>query len=65
MARRGVWLGGLFQPEAYVTATRQAIAHQKGWSLEQLSLKLEIEGSANEEAFVIDGESPWARKGQS
>jgi len=52
-SRRGVWLGGLFQPEAYITATRQAIAHQKGWSLEQLVLSLEVEESSGEESFVV------------
>ena len=28
-ADAGVWLGGLFFPEAYVTATRQAVAHRR------------------------------------
>jgi dynein heavy chain 1 len=32
-----VWLGGLFAPEAYITATRQLIAQNNGWSLEQVS----------------------------
>jgi dynein heavy chain 1 len=53
--RRGIWLGGLFQPEAYITATRQAIAHQKGWSLEQLVLSLDVEESAGAESFVVEG----------
>lgn len=55
ISRRGIWLGGLFQPEAYITATRQAIAHQKGWSLEQLVLSLEVEDSSGIESFVIEG----------
>ena len=38
-----VWLGGLFFPEAYITATRQAVAHRKKWSLETLRLRLDIE----------------------
>jgi dynein heavy chain 1 len=50
-----VWLGGFFQPEAYVTATRQAVAHAKGWSLEQLELGLDIE-EVSAEGFKIDGE---------
>lgn len=49
-----VWLGGFFQPEAYVTATRQAVAHAKGWSLEQLELHLEMEDTTRE-SFRIDG----------
>ena len=51
-----VWLGGFFQPEAYVTATRQAVAHAKGWSLEQLELHLEMENTAGE-GFRIEGEA--------
>ncbi|KIY66037.1 dynein heavy chain protein 1 [Cylindrobasidium torrendii FP15055 ss-10] len=50
-----VWLGGLFFPEAYVTATRQAVAHRKRWSLETLSLQLDIEKVNDPEAFIIDG----------
>lgn len=52
-----VWLGGLFQPAAYITASRQAIAHQKGWSLEELVLRVDIEESDGAEVFVIEGES--------
>ncbi|RKP02777.1 hypothetical protein CXG81DRAFT_10371 [Caulochytrium protostelioides] len=33
-----IWLGGLFAPEAYITATRQTIAHRLQWPLEQLHL---------------------------
>jgi dynein heavy chain 1, cytosolic len=51
-----VWLGGLFFPEAYITATRQAVAHRKKWSLETLSLRLDIERVNDPSAFVIDGE---------
>ncbi|KAJ7275553.1 dynein heavy chain domain-containing protein [Mycena haematopus] len=39
-----VWLGGLFFPEAYITATRQAVAHRKKWSLETLHLRLDMNG---------------------
>lgn len=51
-----VWLGGLFFPEAYVTATRQAVAHRKKWSLETLSLRLDIERVNDPNAFIVDGE---------
>ncbi len=51
----GVWLGHLFQPEAYVTASRQTIAHQKGWSLEQLVLSVEIEEADGLESFKVEG----------
>ena len=50
-----VWLGGLFFPEAYVTATRQAVAHRKRWSLETLDLRLDIESVNDPNAFIIDG----------
>ncbi|KAI9572626.1 dynein heavy chain and region D6 of dynein motor-domain-containing protein [Boletus coccyginus] len=50
-----VWLGGLFFPEAYVTATRQTVAHRKRWSLETLSLRLDIGQMSNPGAFIVDG----------
>ena len=33
-----VWMGGLMDPTAYFTATRQACAQAKGWALERLEL---------------------------
>lgn len=50
-----VWLGGLFYPEAYITATRQAVAHRKKWSLETLHLRLDLERVNDPGAFVVDG----------
>ncbi|KAL3112905.1 hypothetical protein niasHT_015611 [Heterodera trifolii] len=35
-----VWLGGMFFPEAYITATRQLIAQTNGWSLEQMYMHI-------------------------
>jgi dynein heavy chain 1 len=58
-----VWLGGLFFPEAYITATRQAVAHRKKWSLETLHLRLDIERVNDPNAFVIDGiRSPYIHR---
>ncbi|KAG0726862.1 Dynein heavy chain, cytoplasmic [Chionoecetes opilio] len=37
-----VWLGGLFNPEAYITATRQCVAQVNSWSLEELMLEVAI-----------------------
>ncbi|WVQ81477.1 hypothetical protein IAT38_003601 [Cryptococcus sp. DSM 104549] len=54
-ADKGIWLGGLFQPEAYITATRQAVAHERGWSLEQLVLGVDIEVTGGQDAFAIQG----------
>lgn len=38
----GLWFGGLLYPEAFLTATRQAVAQDQGWSLEELELKFEL-----------------------
>jgi len=46
--RSSLWLGGLFLPEAFITATRQAAAQANGWSLENLELEVEI---------LLEGES--------
>lgn len=35
-----LWLGGLFIPEACITATRQYVAQANSWSLEELSLQV-------------------------
>lgn len=53
----GIWLGGLFQPEAFITATRQAVAHKNGWSLEQLVLQLGVEQPDTPESFGVRGQS--------
>ncbi|QQP51744.1 Dynein heavy chain_ cytoplasmiclike [Caligus rogercresseyi] len=37
-----VWLGGLFNPEAYITATRQYVSQANSWSLEELYLDILI-----------------------
>ncbi|KAG8561687.1 hypothetical protein GDO81_015440 [Engystomops pustulosus] len=37
-----VWLGGLFVPEAYITATRQYVAQANSWSLEELCLEVSV-----------------------
>ncbi|KAI0033723.1 dynein heavy chain protein 1 [Vararia minispora EC-137] len=55
LANVEVWLGGLFFPEAYITATRQAVAHRKKWSLETLHLRLDIERVNDPGAFIVDG----------
>ena len=52
-----VWLGGLFFPEAYVTATRQAVAQRNSWSLETLTLKLDLGESGDPSGFVVEGTS--------
>jgi len=50
-----VWLGGLFNPEAYITATRQYVAQANSWSLEELTLIVEIEDSASSSSISEDG----------
>jgi dynein heavy chain 1 len=52
-----VWLGGLFSPEAYVTATRQLIAQNNGWSLEQLNMHVTVDNNSVGEKFTVSGRS--------
>jgi hypothetical protein len=53
-----VWLGGLFFPEAFVTATRQAAARGNDWSAENLHLELQfLKDSSLAEGFTINGTS--------
>ncbi|XP_027203133.2 dynein heavy chain, cytoplasmic isoform X1 [Dermatophagoides pteronyssinus] len=53
-----IWLGGLFVPEAYITATRQFVAQANGWSLEELMLQIQISDSdtlSDKSSFGIVG----------
>merc|ERR1740122_775785 len=47
-----VWLGGLFNPEAYITATRQCVAQANSWSLEELYLDIYI--GNNDDTISMD-----------
>jgi len=48
-------LGGLFNPEAYITATRQFVAQANGWSLEELTLEVLISDSDKQDAVLEEG----------
>ena len=41
-AKAPLVLGLFFQPEAFVTATRQAVAQAKGWSLDEMRLGVDV-----------------------
>jgi len=50
------WLGGLFTPEAFVAATRQAVAQAHTWSLETLYLKVTVnDATTGGDGFTFDG----------
>ncbi|KAJ3124711.1 hypothetical protein HK098_000907 [Nowakowskiella sp. JEL0407] len=49
-----IWIGGLFIPEAFVTATRQSIAQANKWSLEELRLKVVLDAKSID-GFTIAG----------
>jgi dynein heavy chain 1 len=56
-----MWLGGLFTPEAYLTATRQCAAQSLKVSLEELIMHVQMldqpsQASSNKEnVFLITG----------
>lgn len=52
-----LWYGGLFFPEAFLTASRQAVAQQKQVSLEELNLLVQIGGAAlsGDDVFHMTG----------
>jgi dynein heavy chain 1 len=56
--KRGVWLGGFFFPEAFMTATRQATCQTNKWSLDETSLAVEVGGSllsADDHGYMVQG----------
>jgi len=55
-----VWMGGLFNPEAFITATRQCVAQANSWSLEELSLDVTVADEASAPSlddcsFTVEG----------
>ena len=46
-----VWLGGLFNPEAFITATRQCVAQANSWSLEELELDVTVADEMDQPSF--------------
>lgn len=52
-----LWIGGLFAPEAYITATRQLVAQTNGWSLEQLYMHVAVVSNDKQQSdkFTIRG----------
>lgn len=53
MEHQQIWLGGLFQPEAWITATHQAAARKYKMSLEELELELSFGNVAD--GFKVKG----------
>ncbi|XP_066262861.1 dynein heavy chain, cytoplasmic isoform X1 [Euwallacea similis] len=49
-----VWLGGLLNPEAWITATRQCVAQANSWSLEELHLDVTITDSHDTSSIPHD-----------
>ncbi|XP_050499617.1 dynein heavy chain, cytoplasmic isoform X4 [Diabrotica virgifera virgifera] len=49
-----VWLGGLLNPEAYITATRQCVAQANSWPLEELHLDVTITDSTDKDSIPHD-----------
>lgn len=51
-----VQLSKLFNPESWLTATQQTVAHRDGVALESLELSVELGDREDKKAFAIDGE---------
>jgi len=70
--RSDLWLGGLFYPEAYFTATRQSAAQAHQWSIENLELQVEVletgkSAETDDSSFIVrdillEG-AAWTREG--
>ena len=55
--KQGVLMGGLLYPEAYLTATRQYVAQNEKWSLEELDLQVSIyeNEEVENDTFLVQG----------
>ncbi|KAG5186150.1 dynein heavy chain [Tribonema minus] len=54
--RKRYWLGGLFSPEAFVTATRQHVAQLRRCSLESLTLRFSVGGARADAAAEAEAD---------
>ncbi|KAJ3049329.1 hypothetical protein HK097_009672, partial [Rhizophlyctis rosea] len=50
-----IWIGGLFIPESFITATRQAVAQSHGWSLEELVMEVDVADTSFSGGFALSG----------
>lgn len=56
---QGLWLGGLLQPEACVTAMRQLVAQENGWALDKVWLTLRPLTPEQQEQRALEREKTW------
>ena len=47
-----VWMGGLFNPEAFITATRLCVTQVNSWSLQELSLDVTVADEADSSSLI-------------
>jgi dynein heavy chain 1, cytosolic len=59
------WLGGLFNPEAFVTATRQYVAQQQGCSLECLASRFAVGDSSGCSSDITSSSSTFLITGMA
>ena len=55
LEKMNFWVGGLFHPGSFVTATRQFIARKGNWSIDELDLVLVVGGKRGGEVFNVVG----------
>jgi dynein heavy chain 1 len=55
--KKGVWLGGVLFPEAFMTASRQYVAQNSKLSLDELDLRAALHegGEVADDSFLVDG----------
>jgi dynein heavy chain 1 len=55
--KKGVWLGGILFPEAFMTATRQFVAQNSKLSLDELDLRATLHegGEVGDDSFLVEG----------
>jgi dynein heavy chain 1 len=54
--KEDIWLGGFASPEAFVAASRQAVARAHEWSLEELELVVSVNDSSDRaDSFTFTG----------
>jgi dynein heavy chain, axonemal len=57
-----VWLGGLFNPQSFLTSIMQAVARKQDWPLDRMSLTIEVTKKQREEIQTAPKDGAYIHK---
>ena len=59
---KSIWLGGLFNPQSFLTSIMQAVARKQDWPLDRMCLIVEITKKQKEEIQTSPKDGAYIHK---